>query len=207
MSYKYIVLCGSNHNLINGIPRQLVCVNGERVLDRTIRLLRSNGVEDIAITCTDKAFRSVDAKLIEHKQTDPKVWVNCFYPMDKPVCYIFGDVFFSENAIRTIVETETDDIEFFASSPPFGKGYIKAWAEPFAFKVQNTKRFAECVEKVKEYAKQRKFRRDPIAWEVWQVIKGTPLNVINYNNYTAINDYTCDIDCEEDIGKLNKVLG
>jgi len=204
---KYVLLCGSNHNLINGIPRQLVCVNGERVLDRTIRLLRENGVDDIAITATDKAFRSVEAEQIEYKQTDPKVWVNCFYPMDKPVCYIFGDVFFSENAIRTIVETETDDIEFFASSPPFATNYTRQWAEPFAFKVQNTKRFAECIEKVRAYTKQRKFRRDPIAWEVWQVIKDTPLNVIDYNNYTAINDYTCDIDCEEDIGKLNKVLG
>ena len=36
-------------------------------------------------------------------------------------------------------------------------------------------------------------------WELWQVIQATPLNHIDYSNYTVINDYTCDIDCPEDI--------
>lgn len=203
---KFIILCGSNHEKINGIPRQLVCVNGERVVDRTIRLLRENGIDDIAITATDSAFRSVGAELIEYKQENPKIWVNCFYPMDDPVCYIFGDVYFSEKAIETIVKTETQDIEFFASAPPFSKVYRKVWAEPFAFKVQNTEHFKECVGIVKQYLKNKLWKRDPIAWEMWQVVKGTPINTINYHNYTAINDYTCDIDCEADIEKIESMV-
>lgn len=203
---KYIILCGSNHNAINGIPRQLVGINGERVLDRTIRLLRENGVDDIAITATDSAFNSVCAERIEYKQENPKIWINCFYPMDDPVCYIFGDVYFSEQAIETIVKTETNDIEFFASAPPFSEFYRKPWAEPFAFKVQNTAHFKECVGIVKQYIKDGRWRRDPIAWEFWQVVKGTQINRIVYNNYTAINDYTCDIDCEADIEKIEMMV-
>lgn len=204
--YKYILLCGSNHNLIDGVPRQLVTVNGERVLDRTIRLLRENGVNDIAISATDKAFASCGVPIIEYRQENPKVWVNCFYPMDDPVCYIFGDVYFSPEAIKTIVETETDSVEFFASSPKFDKRYIKQWAEPFAFKVQDTKYFHECIETVKEYSKRFIWSRDPIAWEMWQVVKKTEPNCIDYKNYIAINDYTCDIDEKKDISALEKVL-
>ena len=112
---------------------------------------------------------------------------------------MFGDVVFSPPAIRKIVETETDDIEFFASAPPFSANYFKSYAEPFAFKVVNTKHLKEAILKVKQFDFQGKFRRDPIAWELWQVIKDTPINKIDYTNYTVINDYTCDIDSKQDI--------
>ena len=109
-----------------------------------------------------------------------------------------GDVYFSPEAIKTIVETETDDIEFFASAPPFSKDYPKKWEEPFALKVANTEHLKSAVKWTIENADR--FYRKPIMWELWQVIKGTPLNVI-LHNYTAVNDYTCDIDQLEDIGK------
>lgn len=117
-----------------------------------------------------------------------------------------GDVVFSPNAIKTIVETETDDIQFFASAPPFAREYPKPYAEPFAFKVMNVARFKQCVELAKTYEKQHMFKRNPIAWELWQVIKNTPLNQIDYTNYVAINDYTCDIDSEQDIAKFKNIV-
>ena len=43
-------------------------------------------------------------------------------------------------------------------------------------------------------------------WELWQIIKGTPFNKIDYTNYTVINDYTCDVDGKEDLVAINKVL-
>ena len=125
-------------------------------------------------------------------------WCECFYPTGEPTCYIFGDVYFSPEAIKTIVETETDDIEFFASAPPFSKDYPKKWEEPFALKVANTEHLKNAVKWTIENAGS--FYRKPIMWELWQVIKGTPLNVI-LHNYIAVNDYTCDIDRLEDIGK------
>lgn len=202
---KYIILCGSNHALINGTPRQLVKIGGERVLDRTIRLLRKNGVKDIYITATDPAFDLCNAEVIHYDSSGP--WINCFYLTDEPTTYIFGDVYFSPVAIETIVNTQTDDIEFFASAPPFAPEYPRIWAEPFAFKVVNLEHFREAIETVKQCTEQGIWRRDPIAWETWQVIKGTPLNMIYYSNYTIINDYTCDIDYAEDIPILEEVLG
>ena len=117
--------------------------------------------------------------------------------METPVCYVFGDVFYSPEAIKTIVETKTDDIEFFASAPPYSDQYIKRWAEPFAFKVQNAKRFFYCIEQAIELDKRGLLKRHPISWELWQVIKNTPINRIDYTNYTQVNDYTVDIDTEE----------
>ena len=193
----YIIMCGSNHEKINGVPRQLVTINGERILDRTIRMLRDNGISDISITATDPAFNGVDANIIPYDSSGP--WVNAVDPVKEPCCYIMGDVYFSPEAIRKIVETETNTIEFFASAPPFAPNYPKPWAEPFAFKVVDWEFFQACIERVKAYTANGMWFRDPIAWELWQVIKGTPPNFIDYSNYTVINDLTCDIDCEADI--------
>ena len=135
-----------------------------------------------------------------------KHWVDAFYPTDEPVCYLFGDVVYSPEAIKTIVGTETDDIEFFASSPPFAPEYIKPWAEPFALKVRNTEHLKRAISLTKQYADQGLFKRHPIMWELWQVIQATPLNHIDYENYTAINDYTCDVDRAEDIELIENEL-
>ena len=200
----YIIMCGSNHEKINGVPRQLVTINCERILDRTIRLLRENGVQDISITATDPAFDEVYANIMRYNSAGP--WVNAFVPLLEPCCYIMGDVYFSPEAIRKIVEADTNSIEFFASAPPFAPGYSKPWAEPFAFKVVDHEFFRACIEKVKDLKSHGAFHRDPIAWELWQVIKGTPINQICYTNYTVINDYTCDIDTEADIETMERLL-
>jgi len=203
---KVIILCGSNHKKIKGTPRQLVNIGGERLLDRTIRLLKQYGVTDIAITATDEAFNDCGVPVINYQSVDKaNTWVNCFYPTDEPTTYIFGDVFFSPEAIETIVKTPTDCVEFFGSAPPFDSRYPKTWAEPFAFKVVDTDYFKQCIANVKELKSQGAFKRDPIAWEMWQVAKNTPINHIYYGNYTVINDYTCDIDEEKDIAAFEEI--
>lgn len=204
---RYIIMCGGKYLKWDNLPpKHMTELNGEPLVARTIRLLRENGVEDIAISSNNPIFEQFGVPVLKHNNpyslqitTSQGNWLDGFYPTDKPVCYIMGDVVFSPYAIKTIVETETDDIEFFASAEPLPKDYPKKWAEPFAFKVVNTERFFDCIEKTKQAEKWGCFYRQPVSWELWQVIKGTPLGKIDYTNYTAINDYTCDIDEPDDI--------
>lgn len=206
---KYIIMCGGYYPGWE-MPRQMLCIHGEPIVLRTIRLLLHEGIRDIAISSNDKRFKIFGVPVLNHENTFvgyrecPGSWAEAFYPMDKPACYIMGDVFFSPDAIRTIVSTDTDDVELFASSPPFSEKYIKRWAEPFAFKVRDQKHFKEAVEFIK--ANEHLFNRKPIAWELWQVLKKTPINKIDYNNYTAINDYTCDIDNRRDLEQIRRKL-
>lgn len=199
---KYILLCGGMNTKEQkrfDKPRHLLEIKGEPIIARTIRLLRENGVEDIAIsTDAPELFEGFGVPIIKrHFDTDS--WIECFPTVPDPVCYLFGDVVFSPEAIKKIVETETDSIEFFASAPPFPNTYKKRWAEPFAFKVKDTQLFLDALIVTVTLSARNAFKREPIAWELWQVIKHTPLNIIDYTNYTVINDYTCDIDEPEDI--------
>ena len=198
---RYIILCGGNY-LLWEKPRQLIEINGEPIIARTIRLLRESGVTDIAISSENPAFADFDVPMICHynqwvvygKDNVKGTWVNCFYPTDEPVCYLLGDVVFSRAAIQTIVNRNTVTIDFFASAPPFAPEYPKKYAEPFAFKVVDVVSFKQAIIRLKEYERKGLFKRPPIAWELWQVIMRTELNSIKYDNYVVINDYTCDID-------------
>ena len=207
---KYIIMCGGTY-VGWDVPRQLTPINGEPIIARTIRLLRECGVEDIAISSNDERFNGFGVPVLHHENNfrgykeNSGDWVDGFYLVEEPVCYIFGDVFFSPAAIETIVNTETNDIDFFASAPPFADNYIKRWEEPFAFKVMNAWRFSCAIKTVKDLQKRGKFERPAIAWELWEVINNSKPNKIIYN-YTVINDYTCDIDVPEDVPKIKKIL-
>lgn len=209
---KYIIMCGGHYRKWY-TPRQMLMVKGETIIERTIRLLKKNGVEDIAISSNNPVFKQFGVPVLEHDNSYNAVkyndfagyWCDAFYPTDEPTCYIFGDVIFSPEAIKTIVETQTDDIMLFGSKSPFDKRYPKSWIEPFAFKVQDTDHLKEAVAEVKRLDSLGKFNRKPIAWEVWSVIRGTDINKINYD-YVVINDYTCDIDYPSEISKVLRYI-
>ena len=194
---RYIIMAGGNYHTA---PKQLRLIKGEPIIARTIRLLKENGVKDICISSNNPVFEQFGVPVIHHINTfgDGGMWIEGFCRIAEPTCFIFGDVIFSPEAIKEIVETDTDDIEFFASAPPFSRLYYKEWAEPFAFKIKDYRWFNDSIALTKYAAASGKFKRDPIAWELWQIIKDTPLNVIDYTNYHAINDYTCDCDSDQE---------
>ena len=209
---RYIIMCGGSYG--RGQPKQLTKICGEPILERTIRLLREEGVEDLAISATDPHFEAFGLPVLHH-ENDFQVmdgfvvrgsWVNAFYPTDEPACYIFGDVVFSPEAIRTIVQAPAVGIRFFGSTPPFSPLYTKPYAEPFAFKVDDQRRFRAAIDFVNANLETWIFTRHPIAWELWQVIQGRDVRLINYESVTAINDYTCDVDSPEDAERIEAIL-
>ena len=206
----YVIMCGGNYTKWDE-PRQLLHIFGVPIVQRTIMLLGQCGVDpdDIFISTNNKVFEQY-APILSHPNryeaygegNNNGTWTDCFYPTCEPTTYLFGDVVYSLDAIRTIVETKTDNIELFASAPPFSKYYTKPWAEPFALKVMEPSFLRTSISLTNNLAKQGLFRRAPIMWELWQVITCHTLNDIDYNSYTHINDYTCDVDSPEDLEKI-----
>ena len=197
---KYIIMCGGKYPKWDE-PRHLLEINGEPIVARTIRLLREAGADDIAISSNSEWFEDLGVPVLHHDNSYVGIeynnssghWCDAFYPTDEPTTYIFGDVIFSPEAIRKIVEYEADDIMLFASKYPYSPKYLKWWPEPFAFKVTDTDHLHRTIEEVKRLGSIGAFYRKPIAWEVWNVAMGGNPNEI-YPRYVAINDYTVDID-------------
>jgi len=211
MVETYVILADSNDKTFD-IPRQLVEINGEPLVKRTIRLLKENGVKNIIINAKDKRFDNLGAIRFETNKSDYDYetgrgyWLNAFpYElMNEPVCFIWGDVYFSEDAIKKIVNTETDSTLFFCSYNNKSTDYIKHHDEPFAYKIEDTELFKKHIEIVKKLYDEGKTIRNPIVWEVYRSINGIDVNThILRGNCEIINDITCDIDSRIDVDKLN----
>ena len=206
---KYIIMCGGRYP--HEVPRQLWSLGEERIIDRTIRLLTEAGIpkKDIYISYNDSRFLDIacanNVGVVLQGEKEFARWIDGAFPvLTEPVCYIFGDVVFSPAAIKTIIETETDDIEFIATAAPYDERYIKKWAEPLAFKVVDYEHMAKAIKETQELYDQGHLRRC-WSWELWQVIKKTMLNNIIVN-YTAVRDYTCDVDNGDDLYKVNRII-
>ena len=212
---KYIILAKGEHEGFK-VPRQLSIINGERLLDRTIRLLKENGIKskDIIVTGTYKdlgdvvVYNPIDNSY--NYDTNTGYWLDAFSQefLVEPVCFIWGDVYFSAEAIKTIVETETDSTMFFCSYKNKSKNYIKRHDEPFAYKIVDTELFKKHVRIVKHLWDIGYCARNPIIWEVYRSIHNIDVNKhIMTKDYIAINDITCDIDSPQDILKIQMKVG
>lgn len=216
---KYIILADSSVGF--EIPKQLSIVCNEPIIKRTIRLLKENGIKDIIITSHDKRFDNLGVERYEplHNYYVPNFkdyklnkgyWLNAFpiELLNEPICFLFGDVYYSENAIKTIVETPTDSTLFFCSYENKDKKYIKHHDEPLAYKVVDYELFKKHIKIVKKFKDKGKCCREPIVWELYRSINGQDINEHKMtNNYIAINDESCDIDTTKDIKLLNRKLG
>ena len=210
---KYVILADCSVGF--DIPRQLTKINNEEIARRTIRLLKENGIKDIIITAHDKRFDNLGATRYEPLYNDyiPNkrgYWLNAFpiELLNEPICFLFGDVYYSENAIKTIVETETKSTLFFCSYKNTSSKYIKHHDEPLGYKVVDYELFKKHIQIVKDFKDSGKAFREPIVWELYRSINNQPINE-HYmtTNYIAINDESCDIDTINDIIKLQINIG
>ena len=212
---KYIIMCGGKYKYWE-TPKQLKEVYGHPIVWWTIHLLFDNGIhpDDIYISSNDSRFDGFGVERLKHNntfETDGKnikgYWVDGFYPMREETTYLFGDVMYTDKAIKTIIESETDNVLFFGSLNLNRKDNFKEWEEPFGFKVVNMRLFRAGIEACKELYDEGKTRRHPISWELYRVINGYPVNEhIIGANYVAIDDKTTDFDTPEEYERIIKEL-
>ena len=212
----YIIMCGGNYTQFE-TPKQLTVINGERLVDRTIRLLRENGIKDIYVSATNPIFDSVGVPRLVHDNTSlvwdnnkevSGYWIDAYYPTEKPCVYLHGDVYYSENAIKTIVNLNPTINTFIGNALAKNKEH-KNWGEPFGWIVVNQKEFRSGIEKTKRLQDEGKLDRGyALSWELYRVLNGTDPNymLINDNNYLCIDDETIDIDAPWQIESLNKKI-
>ena len=205
---KYIIMAGGEYKDFQ-IPKPLCKVRGEILIERTLRLLKENGVNDIYISSNNPIFDKY-AKRLENKENNFEVeknktkgyWLDAFYPINEPCCYIFGDVYFSPEAIKKIVEYESTENILFGNSVAKNEEH-KNWGEPFAYKVNKYDEFMHGVKEVKKLYDEGKTIRHPIVWELYRYLHNLDINVqMITTDYVCIDDYTIDVDSPERIDKI-----
>lgn len=199
---KYIVMCGGIYKEF-GYPKACQIINGERLIDRTIRLLHAAGVDQVYISSLDARFDECDAIRLEHKndfELDEKGnvingwWLDAYYPTMDPVCYLHGDVYFTPECIKKIVEIKSDKNLFFGTESARNPQHLP-WGEPFGFKIFHPNEFFSAIEAVKKLHLEGKTIRHPISWEVYRYMNGLDINKQYVTDtYIGFTDQTIDYD-------------
>lgn len=208
----YILMCGGDYDKFD-TPKQLYKVNGERIVDRTIRLLKEYGIDKVYISSNNPLFDTCDAIRLENKKNTYRLtkygnkgnWLDAYYPVEEPVCYLYGDVYYSENAIETIVNHKSNKNILFGSEAAKNV-FHQNWGEPFAFKVNDYKTFFQGIKDVLVLKEKGLINREPVSWELYRYLNGLDINIqrVLDDTYVVIEDGTIDIDSPDDIERLGK---
>lgn len=132
-------------------------------------------------------------------------WVELFVEvsirelLEENTTFLWGDTFYSEVAIKNIVETNTEDFLFFGRHSSSLNKTGKRWEEIFALKIKDTEHFIKGLDFIRECVINDTIWRGG-SWELYRYMVGLDLkdNALKGHFYT-IDDETDDFDYPNDL--------
>lgn len=211
--FKIIIMCGGVYDTFEK-HKALSVINGEPLIERTIRLLKENGINDIYISSNNEDFNKYGNVL--HHENNFKFengivygyWLDAYYPTNEQVIYLHGDVYYSENAIKKILNLNPKVNTFIGNEIARNKEHYN-WGEPFGYIVVNQEEFRKGIEKTKQLQDEGKLERGyALSWELYRVLNNIDPNkqYIIDETYLSIDDETIDIDAPWQIKELENKL-
>ena len=209
---KVIIMAGGKYDTFKK-HKGLSVINGEPLIERTIRLLKENNIEDIKISANNDYFDYLGIEILKHdnsfKYENGKIigyWLDAYYPTNEPTIYLHSDVYYTEDAIKKILNLNPTVNTFIGNQYALNKEHKKV-GEPFGWIIVDQKSFREAINKTKQLQDENKIERGyAISWELYEILNGHDVNdfIISEDTYLAIYDETDDVDSPKKIEILNK---
>jgi predicted metal-binding protein len=178
--------------------RHALEIKGETLLNRIARQLRDRGVTDIWVTAAYPGQHNTEKEFVNPLSgNDLGCLVGC-KELEGHI-YLFGDVFYSENAMDLIIKGETT---YYGRR---GGGTLKPYGEFFAFRP--TIEMWLVLDDLWQKFKNKKLKR-LWSWDLYSYHTNSPKPASkNPIDWTDINDHTDDFDKEEDFKKWLGMYG
>ena len=191
---------GTRWNNYLGVPKHLIKIDGETLLERTVRLFKGY---DITIVGHDDRYYVEGAELhIPEMLGLHDINKQCFLTRDLwnkvgRTIILLGDVFFSEEAAQSILRYSGDDIRVFGRK---GAGTVNKclWGELFAhsFLTQHHNEYMAAYLKASKITKADGRKND--WWEHYRILDGgDPMEHKIGPRFVNIDDWTDDFDLPE----------
>ena len=116
---KYVIMAdgkGLRWGYYNNMPKHLIKINEETLLERTVRLIKVNDLSGkIIITSHDPRYEVAGA--IRHEPKNNILEIDRFTQelIEDNTCFLYGDTYYSEKAMNKIFTAKTKDILFFGT--------------------------------------------------------------------------------------------
>ena len=188
---KYIIMAdgkGVRWNNYNDIPKHFAIVEGEPIIVRTVRLLREmDDSAEVIITSHDSRYDIPGARRHEPQNNVLEIDRCTEELIEDNVCFLYGDTYYSEEALKRIMESETADMLFFGNR----KSIV-------AIKVTDGELFRSHVARVRNLFLEGKINKC-IGWQVYQSFTGLPFGEKTIgDSFVILEDDTEDFNTPED---------
>lgn len=139
---------GTRWNNWGGVPKQLIKINDETILDRMIRLCKENGLDDITII---GPFKNKNAKNARFENCKDKIdlFIRVAQLSKEPFIMLNGDCYYTDAIIKDASERQTDKWLHWMC-PHLNKFTGKPWEEGYIHKVVDLKWWVNKLTELKE---------------------------------------------------------
>jgi len=190
--------------------RHLIELDGEPLLHRTVRQYANHGE---VVVLGPPEYQVPPARTIQPEPCEEWDHIAMFaktlpYWGDERTNLVFGDVWFSDRAVETIVEHDGDWRVFGRPKPSKWTG--TRWGEYFCFTLYPEHKGAfknAMMAALHAFASGAHHRVTP--WEVYYAMEGLPFKITGKHahtgpHWTTIDDWTDDFDFIEDVERWRK---
>jgi hypothetical protein len=215
-SKECIIICagdGTRWNNHQGVPKHLLKIEGEILVERLVKQLRVYEETKIKVVVKekDKRYKIKGSKLFVADLNKENVDADKFLSSEKlwnkkgRTIVFYGDVWFSDEAIKRIMGHDDEDWIL------FGRHHASKitgcpWGECFAqsFLPHSISEHKQNLHKIASEYKNGNLKRCG-GWEHYRAMAGLELNDhIIGERFFNIDDYTDDFDLPEDLSRWNR---
>lgn len=194
---KYIIMAdgkGTRWKNYKNIPKHLIEINGETLLERIVKQLkkRDKGSE-IIITSHDKRYEIKGAKRYEPLNNILEIDRFTEELIEDDICFLYGDTYYSDDAIDIIINTKAEDLMFFGNK----KSIV-------AIKIKDSKIFKYHVKNVK-YLYLRGKIKNCKGWQVYQSFQNIRYGTKKIKDkFIVVDETTVDYNTPKEYERRNK---
>lgn len=222
MTTKYIVIAAGEqtrwNNYLN-VEKHYVILNGEPIIERTVRQLNEHKINPKDIIVASKHYKLDNAtniypKLDYENNADADKFLSTSHHWNTQgrTVIIYGDVYFTDQAIKTIIQYQGKDWRNFCRPYP-SQITGGQWGECFAisFYPNMIEQGLKQLHRIAQLHKTNKISRCG-GWEWTRAIYGVPDKNIRHPHlkhcplYYIIDDLTEDIDYPDDYERLKQAI-
>ena len=189
---KYVIMAdgkGKRWNNHDNIPKHFVIVIGETIISRVVRLIRKYDKDaDVIITSHDLRYEIAGARRYEPKNNVLEIDRFTEELIEDNMCFLYGDTYYSEEAMKLIVDTEVEDLQFFGTERSI-----------VAIKIKDSSVFKYHVDNVRNLFLKGKIEQC-IGWQVYQSFLNLPFGIKQVvDKYIYLCDNTQDFNSPIDL--------
>lgn len=170
------------------MPKHLSVVDGETLLGRTVRLVKELDPEaEVIISSSDERYEIPQARRHSPERDSYELDRFCYELIEDETCFLYGDVFYTDEAMENILSTPCEGMLFWGSRASIYAVVVKRGAD-----------LRQCIEVLREKIVAREIE-DAKGWQVYHLYNGMPLEGREIEGgFCIVSDETMDFNRPED---------